>query len=119
MGVGFRNFSTIPQEVSYSIIQSDDRNELHDVDYDEPTRDDLMAVFYTNRGADKTFLYNALIAYFKGVHNKNLIVVASSDMAFLNLIGGRITHTCIKVPIPIFAESTCNLANRMGQGQRI
>ena len=41
-----------------------------------------------------------------------VLCVASSAIAALLLDGGRTTHSCFKVPIPIHEQSSCNIAKQ-------
>ena len=52
-------------------------------------------------GTGKSFLFNTMIAYVKGIAVKEVLAVASSGVASLLLIGGRTAHSTFNVPIPI------------------
>ncbi|KAL2581050.1 hypothetical protein AAZV13_15G161800 [Glycine max] len=41
--------------------------------------------------------------------NQIVIIVASSGIASLLLLGGRTAHSRFKIPVPIFEDSTCNI----------
>jgi hypothetical protein len=42
-----------------------------------------------------------------------MLVVASSGIASLLLLGGRIAHSGFKIPIDLHDESTCNITQQM------
>jgi hypothetical protein len=42
-----------------------------------------------------------------------VLVVASSGIASLLLLGGRTTHSRFKIPIDLHDESTCNITQQM------
>src|SRR6202165_293499 len=59
-------------------------------------------------GTRKTFLYKGVAAYFRS-QGKVVLCVASSDIAALLLPGGRTAHSRFRIPIDIFADSSCNV----------
>jgi len=67
-----------------------------------------MFFLYRYRGTGKTFIWKALASSLRA-DNKFIIMVASSGIASLLLLGGRTTHSKFKIPIPIFEDSTCNI----------
>ncbi len=42
-----------------------------------------------------------------------MLVIASSGIAFLLLLGGITTHSRFKIPIDLHDESTCNITQQM------
>jgi len=42
-----------------------------------------------------------------------VLVIASSRIASLLLLGGRIAHSRFKIPIDLHDESTCNITQQM------
>jgi hypothetical protein len=42
-----------------------------------------------------------------------VLVIASSGIAFLLLLGGITTHSRFKIPIDLHDESTCNITQQM------
>jgi len=59
-------------------------------------------------GTGKTFVYNTLCHYFCG-QGRIVICVASSGIASLLLIGGRTSHSVLKIPIEIHETSMYNI----------
>ncbi|RZB47105.1 hypothetical protein D0Y65_050939 [Glycine soja] len=67
-----------------------------------------MFFLYGYGGTGKTFIWKTLATSLR-VDNKIVIMVASSGIASLLLPGGRTTHSKLKITIPIFEDSTCNI----------
>ncbi|RZB57573.1 hypothetical protein D0Y65_046308 [Glycine soja] len=67
-----------------------------------------MFFLYGYGGTGKTFFWKTLVASLRA-DNKIVIMVASSNIASLLLSRGRTTHSKLKIPIPIFEDSTCNI----------
>uniref|UniRef100_A0A0R0HRF0 ATP-dependent DNA helicase n=1 Tax=Glycine max TaxID=3847 RepID=A0A0R0HRF0_SOYBN len=67
-----------------------------------------MFFLYGYGGAGKTFIWKTLAASLRA-DNKIVIMVASSGIASLLLPGGKTTHSKLKIPVPIFEDSTCNI----------
>ena len=63
---------------------------------------------HSGGGCGKTDLASLIAA---SVHARGEIVlcVASTGLASLLLPGGYTTHSCFKIPIPIYEQSTCNI----------
>lgn len=144
-GVGSRleNFSDLPQ--CLNTIDEDEIQEQDDIEHLEQEalrtvpllNDDQLTAFNTitetidggtaprlyfidgPAGTGKTFLYNSLIAYIRGVMRKRVIVVASSGIAALILHGGHTAHSTFKVPIPIQSDSTCYIKHGQKLATRI
>jgi len=57
-------------------------------------------------GTGKTYVYNTLCHSLRG-QGKIVLCVASSGIASLLLIGGRTSHSTLKIPIEIHESSTC------------
>jgi hypothetical protein len=62
-------------------------------------------------GTGKTYLYNTLCYHLRS-QQKIVLCVASSGIAALLLMGGRTSHSCFKIPIPIHESSVCNIPKR-------
>ena len=69
-------------------------------------------------GTGKTFVYNTLCHYFRG-QGRIVICVASSGIASLLLIGGRTSHSVLKIPIEIHETSMCNIRTNSALGDLI
>jgi len=63
-------------------------------------------------GTDKTFVWTMLLSHLRG-QGKIMLVVASSRIASLLLLGGRTAHSRFKIPIDIHDELTCNITQQM------
>eukprot|EP00256_Glycine_max_P054071 XP_014620840.1 ATP-dependent DNA helicase pfh1-like [Glycine max] len=64
--------------------------------------------FYTDLEAQEKHSYGALASSLRA-ENQIVIIVASSGIASLLLLGGRTAHSRFKIPVPIFEDSTCNI----------
>ena len=62
-------------------------------------------------GTGKTFLYNTILAKIRSL-GEIALVVASSGVAALLIIGGRTVHSRFKIPIKLNESSTCNISRR-------
>jgi hypothetical protein len=67
---------------------------------------------YGSGGTSKTFVWTMLLSCLQG-QGKIVLVVASSKIASLLLLGGRIAHSKFKIPIDLHVESTCNITQQM------
>jgi len=67
-----------------------------------------MIFLYGYGGMGKTFIWKTLVASLRA-DNKIVIMVASSGIASLLLLGGKTTHSKLKIFVPIFEDSTCNI----------
>uniref|UniRef100_A0A0R0EW12 ATP-dependent DNA helicase n=1 Tax=Glycine max TaxID=3847 RepID=A0A0R0EW12_SOYBN len=89
-------FSQMTSKIYNQIIQVVNKNEGG------------MFFLYGYGGTGKTFIWKTLATSLR-VDNKIVIMVASSGIASLLLPGGRTTHSKLKITIPIFEDSTCNI----------
>jgi len=67
---------------------------------------------YGSGGIGKTFVWTTLLSHLQG-QGKIVLAVASSGIASLLLLGGRIAHSRFKIPIDLHDESTCNITQQM------
>ncbi|RZB69477.1 hypothetical protein D0Y65_039007, partial [Glycine soja] len=67
-----------------------------------------MFLLYGYGGTGKTFIWKTLAASLRA-DNKIVIMVASSGIASLLLPGGKTAHSKLKILVPIFEDSTCNI----------
>jgi len=67
---------------------------------------------YCSGGTGKTFVWTTLLSRLRG-QGKIVLAVASSRIASLLLLGGRIAHSRFKIPIDLHNESTCNITQQM------
>ena len=65
-----------------------------------------MFFLYGYGGTGKTYIWRTL-ASSRRPKNQIVIMVASSGIASLLFPGGRIAHSKLKIPVPIFEYSTC------------
>ena len=70
------------------------------------------------RGTGKTFLYNTILARVPS-QSQIALVLASSGIAGLLLLGGRTVHSRLKVPIDINELSVCNISKQSALAQLI
>ncbi|KAH1069013.1 hypothetical protein GYH30_006552 [Glycine max] len=67
-----------------------------------------MFFLYGFGGTGKTFIWRTLASSLRA-ENQIVIIVASSGITSLLLLGGRTAHSRFKIPVPIFEDSTCNI----------
>jgi hypothetical protein len=70
--------------------------------------DGKLFFVYGSGGTCKTFVWTTLLFHLQG-QGKIVLVVASSGIASLLLLGGRTAHSRFKIPIDLHDESTCNI----------
>jgi putative protein kinase ArgK-like GTPase of G3E family len=63
---------------------------------------------YGSGGTGKTFVWTTLLSRLRR-QGKIMLVVASSGIASLLLLGGRTAHSRFKIPIDLHDESICNI----------
>jgi hypothetical protein len=59
-------------------------------------------------GTGKTYVYNTL-CYALRAKDNIVLCVASSEIAALILMGGRTSHSCLKIPIAVDENSFCSI----------
>jgi KaiC/GvpD/RAD55 family RecA-like ATPase len=67
---------------------------------------------YGSNGTGKTFVWTTLLSRLQR-QGKIVLIVASSRIASLLLLGGRTAHSRFKIPIDLHDESTCNITQQM------
>jgi hypothetical protein len=67
---------------------------------------------YGSGGTGKTFVWTTFLFRLRW-QGKIVLVVASSRIASLLLLGGRTAHSRFKIPIDLHDESTCNITQQM------
>jgi hypothetical protein len=67
---------------------------------------------YDSGGTSKTFVWTTLLSCLQG-QGKIMLVIASSGIASLLLLGARTTHSRFKIPIDLHDESICNITQQM------
>ncbi|KAH1061066.1 hypothetical protein GYH30_004524 [Glycine max] len=67
-----------------------------------------MFFLYGYGGTRKTYIWKTLASSLRA-DNKIEIMVASSSIASLLLPGGRTAHSKLKILVPVFEDSTCNI----------
>ncbi len=67
---------------------------------------------YSNGGTGKIFVWTTIMSYLQG-QGKIVLVVASSRIASLLLLGGKTAHSRFKILIDMHDESTCNITQQM------
>jgi len=63
-------------------------------------------------GTSKTFVWTTILSRLRR-QGKIVLTVASSGIASLLLLGGKIAHSRFKIPIDLHDESTCNITQQM------
>jgi hypothetical protein len=71
-------------------------------------KDGKLFSVYGNGGIGKTFVWRMLLSLVRG-QGKIMLIVASSGIASLLLLGGKTTHSKFKISIDLHDESTCNI----------
>ncbi len=67
---------------------------------------------YGSGGTGKTFVWTTLLSHLRG-QGKIVLVVASSGITSLLLLGGRTAHSRFKILIDLHNDSTCNITQQM------
>jgi len=67
---------------------------------------------YSSGGIGKTFVWTTLLSCLQG-QGKIVLIVASSGIASLLLLGGRTAHSKFKISIDLHNESTYNITQQM------
>ncbi|MCH79297.1 helicase-like protein [Trifolium medium] len=62
-------------------------------------------------GNGKTFMWRTLASALRA-QKKIVLTVATSEIAFLLLSGGRTAHSKFKIPVPTLENSTCNIDHK-------
>jgi hypothetical protein len=73
---------------------------------------------YGSGGTDKTFVWTTLMSRLRG-QGKIMLIVASSGIASLLLLGGKIAHSRFKISIDLHDESTCNITQQMKMAELV
>ncbi len=67
---------------------------------------------YGSGGTGKTFVWTTIMSHLQG-QGKIVLVVASSGITSLLLLGSRTAHSRFKIPIDLHDELTCNITQQM------
>ncbi len=62
-------------------------------------------------GTGKTFVFNAILAYYRS-KGKICLALASSGIADILLTGGRTGHSRFKIPLAVNSETTLKVSKR-------
>jgi predicted ATPase len=73
---------------------------------------------YGSGGTGKTFVWTTLLSRLRR-QGKIMLVVASSGIASLLLLGGRTAHSRFKISIDLHDESTCNITQQMKMAELV
>ncbi|KIJ12078.1 hypothetical protein PAXINDRAFT_26023, partial [Paxillus involutus ATCC 200175] len=83
---------------------------VYNVIYDSVQRQAGITFFvHGSGGTGKSFLYNTLCCALCG-QGKVVLCVALSGIASLLLICGCTAHSCFKIPLQLFENSTCGIS---------
>jgi len=92
---------------------NDDRRNTYETILNAVTNKEGKLFFvYGNGGTGKTFVWTTLLSCLRG-QGKIVLAIASSGIASLLLLGGRITHSRFKILINLHDESTYNITQQM------
>ncbi|XP_066314321.1 uncharacterized protein [Miscanthus floridulus] len=85
--------------------------------------DEIMATIYSKQGGmffmdgpgrtRKTFLYRALLAKLRS-QDKLVVATATSGVAASIMLGGRMAHSCFKIPLTIEEGGCCSFTKQSG-----
>jgi hypothetical protein len=71
-----------------------------------------LLFLYSSGGTSKAFIWTTLLSHLQG-QDKIVLAIASSEIAFLLLLGGRTAHSRFKISINLHHESTYNITQQM------
>jgi hypothetical protein len=92
---------------------NDDQRSPYEIILNVVTNKEGKLLFvYGNRGTSKTFVWTTILSHLRG-QGKIVLVVTSSRITSLLLMGGRTAHSRFKIPIDLHDESTCNITQQM------
>jgi ATP-dependent DNA helicase PIF1 len=89
-------------------LNGDQRNAYETILNVVTNKEGKLFFVYGNGGIGKTFVWTTLLSRLRG-QSKIVLIVASSRIASLLLLGGRTTHSRFKIPIYLHNELTCNI----------
>ncbi|KAL5133849.1 hypothetical protein HKD37_03G007113 [Glycine soja] len=99
----------IAYQYTKSTINSDEQKTIyHRIIQAVNNNEGGMFFLYGFGGTGKTFIWRTLASSLRA-ENQIVIIVASSGITSLLLLGGRTAHSRFKIPVPIFEDSTCNI----------
>jgi hypothetical protein len=81
-------------------------------------KDGKLFFVYGSGGIGKTFVWTTFLSRLRG-QGKIVLVVASSGITSLLLLGGRTAHSRFKIPIDLHDESTCNITQQMNVAELV
>ncbi len=93
-------------------LNGDQRNTYETILNVVTNREGKLFFMYGSGGIGKTFVWTTLLSRLRR-QGKIVLVVASSRIAFLLLLGDRTAHSRFKISIDLHDESTCNITQQM------
>jgi len=92
---------------------NDDQRNAYEIILNAVTNKEGKLFFvYGSGGTGKTFVWTTFLSRLRG-QGKIMLVVASSRITSLLLLGGITAHSRFKIPIDLHDESTCNITQQM------
>jgi DNA replication protein DnaC len=89
-------------------LNDDQRNAYKTILNVVTNKEGKLFFVYGSGGIGKTFVWTTFLSHLQG-QGKIVLVVASSGIASLLLLGNKIAHSKFKIPIDLHDESTCNI----------
>jgi hypothetical protein len=89
-------------------LNDDQRNAYETILNVVTNKEGKLFFVHGSGGIDKTFVWTTLLSRLRG-QGKIVLVVASSGIASLLLLGDRTAHSRFKILIDLHDESTCNI----------
>ncbi len=89
-------------------LNDDQRNAYETILNAVTNKESKLFFVYGSGGTNKTFVWTTLLSRLRG-QGKIMLVVASSGIASLLLLGSRTAHLRCKISIDLHDETTCNI----------
>jgi hypothetical protein len=107
-----RHSLTVDANNAKDRLHGDQRNAYESILNVVTNKEGKLFFVYGSGGTGKTFVWTTLMSRLRG-QGKIVLVVASSRIVSLLLLGSRTAHSRFKIPIDLHDESTCNITQQM------